>query len=73
MTQVYIEKLELISQSINIGTQKIDGLFLEIYEIVIAEFMIYDKLGRAQFFEEIFLLTDISMKIVSEMLFLSFS
>ena len=41
--------------------------------MVIAGFQIEDKLGKAQFFQESFLLAETSIKVVLEMYFLTFS
>ena len=41
--------------------------------MIIAGFQIIDKLGRARSFQEPFLLTDTSMKMVLRMPFLTFS
>ena len=38
--------------------------------MVIAAFQVVDKLGRSQFFQETFLLADISMEVVLSMPFL---
>ena len=50
ITLVYANKLGLQTQKTDIGAQKIDGLLLKTYEIVIAAFQVKDKLGRARFF-----------------------
>lgn len=73
MTLAYIAKLGLISHITNIRAQKIDGLALKTYEMIIAEFSIYDKLGRTRFFKEIFLLADTSMEMVLKISFLFFN
>ena len=41
--------------------------------MVIAGFEVEDKLGKARFFQKSFLLTETNMKVVSKMLFLTFS
>lgn len=71
MTQIYISNLGPLIWEINVGAQKIDGLTLVTYGIVIARFSIQDKLVKIRFFEEIFLLDDISIKPILEILFLS--
>lgn len=53
--------------------EKIDNLTLEIYEIVTVGFLVHDKLDKVQFFDKIFLLVIIGMKMVLGMFFLSFS
>ena len=50
----------------------IDGSTLQIFEMVLASFLVKDKLGRARFFQKTFLLADTSMKVVLGMLFLTF-
>lgn len=60
-------------QKTNISAQKIDNSFLETYGIVIATFQVFDKLSYLQFFQRIFLLTDIKMKVIFYMLFLILS
>lgn len=43
------------------------------FEIVLARFQVKDKFERARFFQETFLLANISMEIVLGMLFLTLS
>ena len=57
----------------NVGAQKIDGSTLETFEIVLASFYVEDKLERARFFQETFLLADFSIEVVLGMPFLTFS
>ena len=66
-------KLGFCARKFYMSIQKIDGSHLEIFEIVIANYSIKDKLKRVRFFQETFLLTNISLKMVLEILFLSFS
>ena len=73
MTQAHAAHLGLKVRVTNVGAKKIDGFLLAIPDMVIAAFQVVDKLGRSQFFQETFLLTDISMKVVLGMLFLTFS
>ena len=47
ITPAYIAKLGLKVQKTDIGAQKIDGSTLDIFEMVLANFQIEDKLGRA--------------------------
>ena len=62
MTSAYAAKLGFKVRKTDIGTQKIDGSTLKTFGIVLAEFQVEDKLGRARFFHETFLLADISVK-----------
>ena len=69
----YTSKLGLKICYINVRAQKIDGFTFKIFGIVIASFQIEDKIGKARFFQETFLLADINMEVVLDMLFLIFS
>ena len=50
ITSAYIVQLGLKVQKIDVGAQKIDGSFLEIYGIINAAFKIFNKLGHSLFF-----------------------
>ncbi len=65
-------KLDLTIRKYNIGTQKIDSSILMNYKIVIARFSIQDKFEKVWFFKETFLLADISIEVILEILFLNF-
>ena len=69
ITSAYVAHLSLKVGLTNVGMQKIDGFSVATYGIVIAAFQIVNKLGRSRFFQETFLLTDISMKVVLGMFF----
>ena len=73
MTPAYVLKLGLKVYSTNVGAQKIDGFILKIFEMVLASFQVEDKLEKAQFFQETFLVVDISTKVVLGILFLTLS
>ena len=45
MTPAYISKLDFVIQKINVGIQKMDGSAFTTYEIVIADFLLQDKLS----------------------------
>ena len=72
MTLAYTAQLSLKVQKINVDTQKIDGFSLATYDMIIAIFQILDKHRCFQFFQETFLLANISMEVVLGMLFLIF-
>ena len=57
----------------DVRAQKIDGSTFKTFEIVLASFQVEDKFERARFFQEIFLLVNISIEVVLDMLFLTFS
>ena len=73
MTPGYASKLGLKVRPTNVEAQKIDGSTLETFGMVLASFQMKDKLGRPQFFQETFLLADLSVKVVLEMPFLTLS
>lgn len=72
MTLVYIKKLGFVIWKIDIDDQKIDDSALMTYYMAIVRFLLKDKLRRDWFFEKIFLLANISMKIVLKMPFFTF-
>ena len=71
MTPAHEAHLGLKVRMTDIGVQKIDGSSLATSGIVIAAFQVVDKLGRSWFFQETFLLADISMDVVLGMPFLT--
>ena len=73
MALVYAKNLGLWTQKTDVRAQKIDGSLLETYKIVIAAFQVKDELNRAQFFQEILLLANVSLEVVLRMLFLTLS
>ena len=73
MTPAYAKQLGLRIRKTDVGTQKIDGSLLAIYKMVIVAFQVKDKLGRAWFFQETFLLANTSMQMVLGMPFLTVS
>ena len=73
MTPAYVVHLDLKVRVTNVGAQKIDGFSLATYGMVIAAFQVVNKLGCSRFFQETFLLADISMEVVLGMPFLTLS
>lgn len=73
MNLTFVAKLDLFTRPTNIGVQKIDGSTLKTYGMVIARFLIQDKLDNIQLFEETFLLADTRMEIVLRWSFLALS
>lgn len=69
MTSIYATSLSLSIQKSNFVAQKIDLLTSITYSMVLAWFSIQDKSERVRFFEETFLVTDISMELTLGMLF----
>ena len=73
MILAYTAHLGLKVKVTNVGVQKIDGSSLATYGMVIAAFQIVDKLSCSRFFQETFLLANISIKVVLGMPFLTLS
>ena len=73
MTPAYASKLGLRVRHTNVGAQKIDGSTLQTFEMVLADFQVEDKLGKARFFQKTFLLADISAEVVLGIPFLTLS
>ena len=67
----YAAYLGLKVKMTDVGAQKIDASSPATYGMIIAGFQVVDKLGRSRFFQETFLLADISMEVVLSMLFLT--
>lgn len=66
----YILKLGFKTCNINVKAQKIDSSTLKMFQIVLTSFQVKDKLGKARFFQKIFLLIDVSIEVILRMLFL---
>ena len=73
MIPAYASRLGLQVYRTNIRAQKVDDFTLEIFGMVLASFQVEDKLEKARFFQETFLLTDISAEVVLGMSFLILS
>ena len=73
MTSGYVLKLGLKVRPTNVGAQKIHASILEMFGMVLASFQVEDKLRSLRFFQETFLLADLSVEVVLGMLFLTLS
>ncbi len=73
MSQTFAQQLGLKIRKTNVRAQKIDGTTLETYKMVVFTFSVSDKDRRERFFEESFLLADVSPDIVLRMPFLTLS
>ena len=69
----FAKQLGLSIRPIDVEAQKIDGTTLDTYEMVVAAFLLEDKANRIKFFEETFLVANISPEVVFEMFFLTLS
>ena len=50
MTPTYTSRLGLRARHTNVGAQKIDGSIFQTFGMVLADFQVEDKLGKARFF-----------------------
>ncbi len=73
MAPAYAAKLGLKVWPTDVGAQKIDGSTLETFGMVLVNFQVEDKLGRAWFFQETFLVANVSVEVVLGMLFFTLS
>ena len=73
MHPVFVEKLGLVVQTTNVGAQKIDGKIFEIYGMVVAIFSVTDQADKVKFFEETFLVANVSPDVVLGIPFLTLS
>ena len=69
----FAKQLGLPIRLIDIRKQKIDGTMLNTYGMVIAAFSVVDKTNQVRFFEETFLVANVSPEVVFGMLFLTLS
>ena len=69
----YAKQLGLPIRSTDVGAQKIDGTTLDIYDIVVAAILVKDKANQVRFFEETFMVANVSLEVVFWMLFLTLS
>ena len=69
----FAKQLSFSTRPKDIEAQKIDGTTLDTYEMVVAIFSVMDKANRVRFFEETFLVANVSPEVVLGMLFLTLS
>ena len=69
----FAERLGFVIQTTNISTQKIDGTTFETYGMVVAAFLMTDQISRIRFFEETFLVANVSLDVVFRILFFTMS
>ena len=69
----FVKQLGLPIRPIDVGAQKIDGTTLDTYGIVVAAISMEDKANRVRFFEEAFLVANVSPKVVLRISFLILS
>ena len=69
----FAKQLGLPTRPTDVEAQKIDSTILDTYGIVVAAFSVEDKTHRVRFFEETFLVANVSPDVVLGMLFLTLS
>ena len=69
----FAKQLDLLIRPTDVRGQKFDGSMLDTHKMVVAAFSVMDKANRAKFFEETFLVANISPEIVFGMPFLILS
>ena len=69
----FAKELGLPIRPIDVGAQKIDRTTLETYRMVVAAFSVQDKANQIRFFEETFLVANVSLEVVFGMPFLILS
>ena len=69
----FVKELGLFIRPTDFGAKRINSSMLDTYGIVVAVFLVTDKANWVRFFEEIFLVTNVSPKVVLGMLFLTLS
>ena len=73
MHPAFAERLGLVVQATNVGAQKIDGTTLETYGMIVAVFSVTDQANRVKFFEETFLVANVSQNVDLGMPFFTLS
>ena len=69
----FVKELGFPIRPTNVRAQKIDGTMLDTYGMVVAAFLVTKKTNRVRFFEETFLVANVSPKVVFGMPFLTLS
>ena len=69
----FAKQLGFSIQPTDVEAQKIDGTMLNTHEMVVAAFSMVDKANQIKFFEETFLIANVSPEIVLGMPFLTLS
>ena len=70
---IFTKELSFSIRVIDIRAQKINGTMLDNYRMIVADFLVTDKINQAGFFEKTFLMANISPKIVLKIPFLILS
>ena len=73
MSQVFTHQLGFKICKTNIEAQKIDSIIPKTYGIIVSIFSVLDKDSKERFFKKSFLLANVKLDIVFEILFLIMS
>ena len=71
--QTFVKQLGLPIRSTDVGAQKIYGTTLDNHEMVVAAFSVVDKANQVRFFEETFLVANVSPEVVLGIFFFTLS
>ena len=69
----FVKQLGLSIRPTDVRVQKIDGTTLDTHRMAFAAFSVMDKANQVRFFEETFLVANVSPEVVFEMPFLTLS
>ena len=69
----FVRELGLPIKPIDVKAQKIDGIILDTFGMIVAAFSVRDKANWVKFFEVTFLVANISLEVVFEISFLTLS
>ena len=73
MHLVFAERLGLVVRATNVSAQKIDGITLKTDGMVVAAFSMTDQADKVRFFEETFLVANVSPDVILGMSFITLS
>ena len=69
----YTTKLSFYARKVDVGAQKINRSHLDNFKIVIADYLVKNKLERVQFFQKTFFGANIGLEVILKISFLTFS
>ena len=67
------KELSLFIRATDVGAQKIDGITLKTYGMVVTAFSVEDKANQVRFLEKTFLVVNVSLEMILRMSFLTLS
>lgn len=70
---IFDKELGLLINPTNVEAQKINGIILNTYGIIVAAFSMINKVYQIRNFKKIFLVANVSLKIVFRIFFLTLS